>query len=379
MATPEMNLISLSRLVSAVSGHAQAKALKPDTKLVFKNQFFANYTIKGQDLTGATFIACQFDSIKFVECKLDGAKFTECRLDCVTFQDSSATLATFHDAVLKGVKIEKSDFKEADFNSATGPDFTAVDSKFEHASFAHSNLTACRFFDCDLSRARWMQASLPMSGFTDCSLKGATFFNGDLGYKTQFDGCDLTGADFKGARGSSLHILKSNLEAVEMLGAVFQDVSLTGSNLIRAKLPELVLVEDFKSKVLEAINKADERVKQLLAEGKEEELFGHEIEEDSDLLKITGAVCMDVWHTCGTVHCLGGWIVTIHPDGKLMESIYGAGAAASLILARCGVESIPDFFDVGEGSEGRAINWLKTGNQTDDGLPEPVAPSPISA
>ena len=61
---------------------------------------------------------------------------------------------------------------------------------------------------------------------------------------------------------------------------------------------------------------------------------------------------MDSWHACETTHCLAGWVVTIHKQGELLESIYGTGTAGALILNACG-EKIPDFYDTTEGADER--------------------------
>jgi hypothetical protein len=79
---------------------------------------------------------------------------------------------------------------------------------------------------------------------------------------------------------------------------------------------------------------------------------------------------MQSWHTCDTTHCLAGWVVTIHPQGKLLEYLFDTGTAAALILDACG-EAIPDFYDTSDGGDARAMNWLRTGSQTN---PEPVQP-----
>ena len=51
---------------------------------------------------------------------------------------------------------------------------------------------------------------------------------------------------------------------------------------------------------------------------------------------------MDHWHTCKTTHCDAGWIVTLHPEGRVLESIFGTSGAAALILNACG-SPIPSF------------------------------------
>ena len=66
------------------------------------------------------------------------------------------------------------------------------------------------------------------------------------------------------------------------------------------------------------------------------------------------ALEMSRWHSCETVHCIAGWTVTLHPQGRLLESIYGPSAAAALILHVCEGE-VPDFHADNE----TAMRWIK--------------------
>ena len=59
-----------------------------------------------------------------------------------------------------------------------------------------------------------------------------------------------------------------------------------------------------------------------------------------------GALDMSTWHTCGTTHCRGGWVVTLAGEaGKAMEWCLGTGAAAALIYLKSDpkLEKIPDW------------------------------------
>ena len=41
---------------------------------------------------------------------------------------------------------------------------------------------------------------------------------------------------------------------------------------------------------------------------------------------------MNMWHTCETTHCRGGWVVTLAgKEGKKLEVFYGTLLAAQLI------------------------------------------------
>jgi hypothetical protein len=61
---------------------------------------------------------------------------------------------------------------------------------------------------------------------------------------------------------------------------------------------------------------------------------------------------MKIWHSCKTVHCIAGWAVTLHPDGKVLEDHFGTGNAASILL---GGDAYTHFYD----SHEDALKYLK--------------------
>ena len=62
------------------------------------------------------------------------------------------------------------------------------------------------------------------------------------------------------------------------------------------------------------------------------------------------ALEMSTWHTCGTTHCRGGWVVTLAGDaGKALEMFHGTLLAAQLIYRESGYPINPArFFDSNE-------------------------------
>ena len=62
------------------------------------------------------------------------------------------------------------------------------------------------------------------------------------------------------------------------------------------------------------------------------------------------ALEMSTWHTCGTTHCRGGWVVTLAGDaGKALEMFHGTLLAAQLIYRESGCPINPArFFDSNE-------------------------------
>lgn len=59
------------------------------------------------------------------------------------------------------------------------------------------------------------------------------------------------------------------------------------------------------------------------------------------------ALDMSDWHTCATMHCRAGWVVTLAGDaGKVLEDYYGTCLAAQLIYRESGAPINPcRFFD----------------------------------
>ena len=57
------------------------------------------------------------------------------------------------------------------------------------------------------------------------------------------------------------------------------------------------------------------------------------------------ALEMSTWHTCGTTHCRGGWVVTLAGDaGGALEMFHGTLLAAQLIYRESGYPINPSRF-----------------------------------
>ena len=62
------------------------------------------------------------------------------------------------------------------------------------------------------------------------------------------------------------------------------------------------------------------------------------------------ALKMDSWHTCGTTHCRGGWVVHLAGEaGYALERMHNTALAAQLIYAASGSPISPvRFFETKE-------------------------------
>ena len=168
--------------------------------------------------------------------------------------------------------------------------------------------------------ADWLRGN---AGGVCADLSGANLRCADLSGAV-LRGADLSGADLRGADLSGADLSGANLRGANLRGA-----DLSGANLSGAKAA--VFAEISKTEMKAAI------CAQVCATPEKLE--------------------MDSWHTCDTIHCIAGWTTTLHPQGKLLEAIYGTSAAAALILHVC-EGKIPSFHSDNE----TAMKWLKGEN-----------------
>ena len=126
---------------------------------------------------------------------------------------------------------------------------------------------------------------------------------------------DLWCADLRG----------SDLQGADLQGADLQNTDLRGADLRGAELRDA----NFREAKFDFIPGSEELLKKVAE---------HALAKE-DSLK------MDVWHTCDTTHCIAGWAIHLHPEGKDLERKHGSGVAGLLLL---GLEAHSHFFDDNE-------------------------------
>ena len=148
--------------------------------------------------------------------------------------------------------------------------------------------------------------------------------NGRDGERADLRGADLRGADLRGADLSG-----ADLRWADLSGADLRGVDLSGADLRGAELRGVELRLSVQNPDPDLIKKVAEAA-------------------------LSGNLDMDTWHSeCGTAHCIAGWAVTLHPEGKGLEEKSSSYLAGRLLL---GDEAAEHFFDDNE----TALEWLKT-------------------
>ncbi len=184
-------------------------------------------------------------------------------------------------------------------------------------------------------------------------------FSGMYLARINLEGCDLSGINF-----SECTLREAKLRRAKLSGAI-----LLRSSLIKADLRET----DLSAACLQEATLSNARLEGSILKNAStfyavmektklpkhlgfrydstlKEKIRKKIEKNTDKLQ------MSTWHhTCGTVHCLAGWAVKLHPDGKRIEA-HSSTYLAGRLLLKLNAEESAVFFSNKEA----VLNWLKT-------------------
>jgi hypothetical protein len=128
-------------------------------------------------------------------------------------------------------------------------------------------------------------------------------------------------------------------QRANLSGANLSDASLTGANLSGANLSGANLTGAYLSGVVGLTIAADAPQRLRAA---------------ATAALADGALEMETWHSCSTVHCLGGWLINQAGEvGRLLEAAVGP-EVAGLMLG--GIEAHGHFYDDNE----TATKWLRS-------------------
>jgi hypothetical protein len=171
-------------------------------------------------------------------------------------------------------------------------------------------------------------------------------------------GANLSGADLRDAVLSYANLSGADLRDADLSGAVLRDAVLSGADLRDAVLRDAVL----RDAVLSGADLRDAVLRDAVLSGAN--LSGAVLSGADWMPKIEnihqrileaasaeGALNMESWHQngyCGTTHCRAGWTVVLAGEGgRVLEGVYGTGAAAALIYQASDptLERIPNWLD----------------------------------
>jgi uncharacterized protein YjbI with pentapeptide repeats len=219
------------------------------------------------------------------------------------FDPATGQRANLGNANLRGVNLGGADLRDADLRDADLRDADLRDADLRGATLSDANLRGATLSDANLRGVNLRDADLQRATLNDADLRGANL-----------QGANLQSADLRGAR-----LRGANLRGANLRGARLCDASLTG-------VLALAIAADAPQRLRAAATAA-------LADG---------------------ALNMKTWHSCDTIHCLGGWL--IHQAGEVGRLLEGAVGPEVAGLMLGGIEAHAHFYD----SDEAVTKWLQS-------------------
>jgi uncharacterized protein YjbI with pentapeptide repeats len=256
------------------------------------------------------------DALRFAD--LHHADLRDVDLSCqpmdVDFSHGSLNEADLFLAVMHNVWMIGTQLRGANMRSILMCDAVLSYAHLDGADLSRSRLIGSRFTYGTLREANLSGVIANKADFTDADLSGANLTFGSF-EGCCFDGAMLTGATITGAYFNGATFKGTILKGLDLTTANFSGAIVDGAIITREDFPDAPVVPDIHKAIYAAAS-------------------------------ATGALDMQVWHTCETTHCRAGWAVTLAcAAGAALEDKLGTPAAATLIYLASDpdLKRIPDF------------------------------------
>jgi uncharacterized protein YjbI with pentapeptide repeats len=259
------------------------------------------YEGEHESLRDAVVAAC------LIGADLQCANLADAYLEYANLANGKLAYACFEGASLEWACLAGADLRYADFGDAELANANLTDADLAMAFFSGANLE-----DADLSDADLAGACLVDANFIGANLTGVCLFGADLCYE-DLDGANISDKDLDD--GTNIADDGVNLAGNETAPAPVRE-SLTHDQWkaqrpknrheamlrYRTRYPEVPVVEDLDTKVLQAINAPRQ------------------------------ALDMSRWHSCDTMHCRAGWAIHLAGnEGYVLEDALDSQRAGRLI------------------------------------------------
>jgi len=173
----------------------------------------------GSNLTGAKFVNCKLHRVKFARAIIDDADFSGSELTAAQFREAKARRAIFDDCQMPRCKGGfGSDFTDARFHRVNAPGSGWKLANLTRVRFLQATLTRNQFSESQLGEASFDRCDLTKSRFEDSKLEGAKLTNSNFIYAT-FNRSDLTLACLDGSNLYSCSFWESTLLHATWFGA----------------------------------------------------------------------------------------------------------------------------------------------------------------
>ena len=208
---------------------------------LLEGALLAGVNLRGADLRGAVLARADLRGADLSGAQLRGANLGSATLDAATLGAADLVGATVDGASLRDVDLRGASLDGLDLGSCHlgGADLRGAQAR--ETTWIRINQEGLRLQDADLSKATFVEASLPAIDLRGARLTGATFVDCSLdggrlqgvdGREVSFVlGCSLSGADLTGAELGGSCFMTASLDE-----ASFRDSALDGANFGKASL-----------------------------------------------------------------------------------------------------------------------------------------------
>jgi uncharacterized protein YjbI with pentapeptide repeats len=189
------------------------------------------------DLTCAVLARANLTRTQLGGAQLTGASFGAATLHHTNFAASTpqgrgvdASSAIFAKADLTSADLRGATLQQADFSDSklTGTNLAGaslagvifVRAQLAGACFARAELRKASFLESQLDGADFSDAEMTMASFVDCKAKAVSFRGANLSQAAFVVGCQLDGADFRGAKLAGSTLRQQVLTAANFSGAL---------------------------------------------------------------------------------------------------------------------------------------------------------------
>ena len=249
-------------------------------RAVLRNANFIGANLAGadfqfSDLNGSDFTGANLEDASFLGADLTGTNFTNANLTSANFHNAHLSDTVFLNAIVEDCKLPKGlhnydftdinftedqyvrhlsiDFPNVDFTRANLQGLNLQDKNFSGADFTEADLSGANLRDADLSYANFTGANLSGADLSDATTDGVSFANTNC-HQTIFcfddreahEPADFTGAYLFNSDFSNSHLRQTdfsgaNLTMANLRDTELFDVTLSFSQLVKARLHATVL------------------------------------------------------------------------------------------------------------------------------------------
>ncbi len=168
----------------------------------YDGETFAKLDLKQAQISGKTFVDCQFEACAFQETVFRACAFHDCR-----FEDCDLSLAQTPGSTFVGVHFQACKLVGIDWTLAHWAKF-GLGRPF---TFHACTLSYSFFSGLKLPRLRMTECLVKEADFADVDFTGAVFSGTDFS-GSRFVNCDLSQADFNGAVNYAIDVQQNRLK-----------------------------------------------------------------------------------------------------------------------------------------------------------------------